>query len=511
MGRTRRSYGRRASHRAAALRMQAKLTPPLPMPATAYDALIIGSGQAGNPLATALANAGRRVALIEEVALGGSCINYGCIPTKTLLATAERLHALRTAPAVAAPAPPHPEVLKVDLPAAVARKNELLARLRDGVRDNLAAPHPAVTLLRGRAAFTGPHRLLVTPTRPGPHAEAATQIAAEPQELTAPLIFINTGTRPLLPDVPGLADVPFLTTAQLLDLTTLPEHLIILGGGYIGLEFSQMFRRFGSRVTIIEHSRHLLEREDDDVCAALEAGLAAEGIAFVMNAEAHRISQNAAGEITVSVRTGGGERRIRGSHLLVATGRRPNSDNLGLGFAGIRTDKQGFVQVDDSLRTNVRGVYALGDIHGGPQFTHIAYDDYRVVRDALLHGKRRSARQRPLPYCVFTDPQLGRIGLNEAQAQEKNLPYRVAKMPVRSIGRAQQTSYTQGFWKVLVGPDDRLLGASIVGPAAGEVMAMLQIAMAGRLKYQALQEMVFAHPTWAEALNNVFRELRAGA
>ena len=465
------------------------------MPATAFDTIIIGSGQAGNPLATALAGAGRRVALIEENRLGGSCINYGCSPTKALLATAERLHQLRTAAAVAAPAVPNAAQLSVDLAAAVDRKDAIIGKMRKGVRANLTQEHD-VTLLEGHATFTGPHALHVTLAN------------GRTQDVTAPLIFINTGTRAAIPDISGLADSGYLSTTQLLDLKELPEHLIILGGGYIGLEFSQMFRRFGSRVTIVESGPQLLEREDDDVCQGLQAALGQEGIEFVMGARAHSVSRSPSGNITVSVTTSAGERRLRGSHLLVATGRTPNSDKLGLGFAGVKTDEKGYVLVDANLRTNVRGIYALGDIHPGPQFTHLAYDDYRVVRDALLHGRKRSARQRPLPYCVFTDPPLARIGLSESQAQEQKIPYRVATMPVSVIGRAQHTSESRGFWKVLVGNDDRLLGATLLGPEAGEIMAVIEVAMAGRLKYQQLQEMIFAHPTWAEGLNNVFRDLK---
>ncbi|WP_046246092.1 mercuric reductase [Hymenobacter terrenus] len=465
------------------------------MPATAFDVLIIGSGQAGNPLATALAGAGRRVALIEENLLGGSCINYGCSPTKALLATAERLHQLRTTATVAAPDVPDAAQLRVDLAAAVARKDVIVQAMRDGTRDNLTKEHDNITLFDGHAAFTAPHTLQVA-LKDG-----------SARDLTAPLIFINTGTRAAIPEVEGLAEAGYLTTTQLLDLKELPEHLLILGGGYIGLEFGQMFRRFGSRVTIVESGPQLLEREDDDVCQGLQEALTAEGIEFVMGARAHRVSRGADGQLILTARTSAGERRLRGTHLLVATGRRPNSDKLGLGFAGIKTDEKGYVLVNNNLQTNVRGVYALGDIHPGPQFTHISYDDYRVVRDALLHGQRRSARQRPLPYCVFTDPPLARIGLNEGQAQEQKIPYRVATMPVRTIGRAQHTSEAQGFWKVMVGDDDRLLGATLLGPEVGEIMAIIEVAMAGRLKYQQLQEMIFAHPTWAEGLNNVFREL----
>ncbi|MCC3151645.1 mercuric reductase [Hymenobacter sp. BT770] len=468
------------------------------MSATAFDAIIIGSGQAGNPLATALADAGRRVVLIEENHLGGSCINYGCAPTKTLIATAERLHQLRTAATVAAPKVPNAASLRVDMAAAVARKDVVVRAMRNGTRANLTRKHDNITVLGGHAAFTGPRTL---------HVALADGTA---QDLTAPLVFINAGTRPAVPNLEGLAEAGYLTTTELLDLQELPEHLLILGGGYIGLEFSQMFRRFGSRVTVVEAGMRLLEHEDDDACRGLQEVLSQEGIEFVMGAHAHRVSRGADGQLTLSAHTSQGERRLRGTHLLVATGRQPNSDKLGLGYAGIKTDEQGYILVNNNLQTNVRGVYALGDIHPGPQFTHLAYDDYRIVRDALLHGRKRSARQRPLPYVVFTDPPMARIGLSEGQAQEQNVPYRVATMPVRAIGRAQHTSETRGFWKVLVGNDDRLLGATLLGSEAGEIMAILEVAMAGRLKYQQLQEMIFAHPTWAEGLNNVFRDLKRG-
>lgn len=460
------------------------------------DALIIGSGQAGNPLAVALAEAGRRVVLVEHGQLGGSCINYGCSPTKTLIATAERAHLVRTAPAYGVPL--KNMSLEVDVAAAVARKEAAVQHLRQGVQDSLTHEHPNLTVVHGHASFTGPHTVRVTAA------------GGQAQELSAPLIFLNTGTRSAIPDLPGLADSGYLTTTELLDLRELPDQLLILGGGYIGLEFGQMFRRFGSRVTIIDTSAQVLEREDDDVCAELQQGLAAEGVAFVLNAHVRRVHRGAAGAITLTADTPDGERRLSGSHLLVATGRQPNSDQLGLAQAGIRTDEDGYIKVNTNLETNVRGVYALGDVHGGPQFTHLSYDDFRIVRDALLHGHRRSARQRPLPYCVFTDPPLGRIGLSEGQARDQQLPYRVATMPVRVIGRAQQTGEAAGFWKVLVGPDDRILGAAILGAAAGEIMTIVQVAMAGRLRYQQLEEMIFAHPVWAEGLNNVFRELRPG-
>ena len=462
------------------------------MPNTSYDALIIGSGQAGNPLATALADAGQRVVLIEEHRLGGSCINYGCTPTKAMLASAERAHQLRTAATYgvqrAEPA--------VDMAAVIKRKDQIVEAMREGVRSNLTRENTGITVLHGHATFLGPRTVQVTLPD------------GETQELKAKKIFINTGTRAMVPDIEGLQEAPYLTTTQLLDLKELPEHLVILGGGYIGLEFSQMFRRLGSRVTIVESHRQLLEHEDDDACIALTRVLEAEGVEVVLGAKVRKVSANADGVLTLTAHTHEGERRIRGTHLVVATGRRPNTDTLGLGAAGVRTDEKGFIQVNERLETGVRGVYALGDVHGGPQFTHISYDDYRVVRDNLLtRGKRRTTKQRPLPYCVYTEPQLGRIGLNEEQAKKQGVAYRVATMPVRTIGRAREISRTEGFWKVLVGADDQVLGATILCAEGGEIMTMFQLIMAGRLKYQQLQDMILAHPTWAEGLNNVFAKL----
>ncbi|SHL82578.1 mercuric reductase [Hymenobacter psychrotolerans] len=463
------------------------------MPNTSYDALIIGSGQAGNPLATTLADAGQRVVLVEENLLGGSCINYGCTPTKAMLASAERAHQLRTAGDYGL----QPVKPAVDMAAVVARKNHIVQAMREGVRSNLTQERQGITVLHGQATFVGPRTVRVA------------LAGGETQRLTAKKVFINTGTRAAIPDIEGLQDVPFLTTTQLLDLPEVPEHLLILGGGYIGLEFSQMYRRFGSRVTIIEAGRQLLEREDDDACQALTEVLEAEGVEIVLGAEVRRVSRSEAGVFTLTAHTATGERRLRGTHLLVATGRVPNTDTLGLDQAGVQLDEKGYIQVNARLETTVRGVYALGDVHGGPQFTHISYDDYRVVRANLLHrGPRRSARQRPLPYCVFTEPQLGRIGLNEQQAREQGIAYRVATLPVSTIGRARQTGRTTGFWKVLVGEDDRLLGATVLCAEGGEIMSMFQLIMAGRLKYEQLQNMVLAHPTWAEGLNNVFRELQ---
>ncbi|SNR67637.1 mercuric reductase [Hymenobacter mucosus] len=461
------------------------------MPTSRYDALIIGSGQAGNPLATALSKAGRKVAVIEKYLLGGSCINYGCSPTKALLASAERIHHITTAPEYGIKT----KGLEIDFKAVVGRKDRIIEEMRAGVEKNLTREATNITVLHGHATFTGARTLRVDLSD------------GSAQQLTAPLIFINTGTRPSIPSIEGLAESGFLTTNDLLDQKEIPEHLIILGGGYIGLEFSQMFRRFGSRVTIIETSEQLLEREDDDVCAAMQEQLESDGVEFVLGAEVRRVSRNADGIYTLTAHTSTGERRLRGSHLLVATGREPNTDDLGLEAAGIKIDEKGYILVNERLQTNVRGVYALGDVHPGPQFTHISYDDYRVVRDSILHSRRRSAKARPLPYVVFTQPQLGRIGLSEKQAQEEKVDYRVAVMPVQYVGRARETGHTTGLMKVLVDQRNRLLGAAIFCEQGGEIMSMIQLAMAGGLTCDDLQNTVFAHPTWAEALNNLFAKL----
>ncbi|GAB3580270.1 mercuric reductase [Hymenobacter daeguensis] len=465
------------------------------MPADSFDAIIIGAGQAGTPLAYALAEAGRSVAMIEREALGGSCINYGCAPTKALLASAQRAHHVRTAGELGIKAP-EPEI---DFAAVIERMHRLRQNSRDSLHRKLTEDRDGITLIRGRAQFTAPHTLRVA------------LVGGGEQQVTAPLIFINTGTRAAVPDIEGLADSGYLTSdALLLHLTEQPEHLLIMGGSYIGVEFGQLFRRLGSRVTVIDSKPRLMAREDPDVSHPLETCLAEAGVELVLSAETRRVSRAADGSITLTVATKHGERRLHGSHLLVAVGREPNTQALGLEHTGIKLDEDGYIEVNEHLQTGTRGVYALGDVKGGPQFTHIAYDDYRIVRDALLHHGRRTTHDRPLPYVVFTEPQLGRIGLSKNQAKEKGIPYRVSRLPARTIGRAVQTGETDGFVEVLVGEDDRLLGAAVFCEQGGEIMTMFQLAMAGKLRYQELEDMILAHPTWAEVLNNAFQRLKPG-
>ena len=465
------------------------------MPADSFDAIIIGSGQAGTPLAHTLAEAGRRVAIVESAHLGGSCINYGCAPTKALLASAQRAHAVRTAAELGIQA----SEPVVDFKAVVERMHRLRQYSRDSLHDGLTERHAGITLIRGRAQFTAPHTLRVALKGGGE------------QQLTAPLVFLNTGTKAAIPDIEGLADSGYLTSdSLLLGLTEQPEHLLILGGSYIGVEFSQMFRRLGTRVTVVDTQPRLMAREDPDVSHPLEELLAASGVELVLGATTRRVSRAADGHLILTVDTKAGERRLRGTHLLVAVGREPNTTDLGLEHTNIALDKKGYIKVNEHLQTSTRGVYALGDIKGGPQFTHISYDDYRIVRDALLHGGQRTTAHRPLPYVVFTEPQLGRIGLSKTQAKEEGIAFRVSRLPARTIGRAQQTGETAGFVEVLVGEDDRLLGAAVLCEQGGEIMTMFQLAMAGGLRYQELENMILAHPTWGEILNNAFQRLKPG-
>ena len=466
------------------------------MPAAdSFDALIIGAGQAGTPLAYALAAAGRSVGFIESDHLGGSCINYGCAPTKALLASAQRAHLVRTAGELGIRAPE----LVVDFPAVIERMHTLRQNSRDSLHRKLTEDREGITVIRGRARFTAPHTLRVKLAEGGE------------QRLTAPLIFINTGTKAAVPDLPGLQESGYLTSdSLLLNLKEQPEHLLIMGGSYIGVEFGQMFRRLGTRVTIVDTKPRLMAREDADVSQPLADCLADAGVELVLSATARRVSRAADGYLTLTLDTKDGERRLRGSHLLVAVGREPNTADLALENTGITLNKKGYIEVNEHLQTGTRGVYALGDVKGGPQFTHISYDDYRIVRDALLHHGQRTTAHRPLPYVVFTEPQLGRIGLSKNQAREQGIAYRVSRLPARTIGRAVQTGETEGFVEVLVGDDDRLLGAAVFCEQGGEIMTMFQLAMAGKLRYQELEDMILAHPTWAEVLNNAFQRLKPG-
>jgi pyruvate/2-oxoglutarate dehydrogenase complex dihydrolipoamide dehydrogenase (E3) component len=452
-----------------------------------YDAIIIGSGQAGTPLATTLAQAGRRTALIEREHVGGTCVNEGCTPTKTMVASGRVAYLARRAADYGV----NTGAISIDLGKVRQRKRDIVGSARKGSQARLEKA-ANLDLIFGDASFTGPRSVAVR-LRDGTR-----------RMLSAPWIFINAGTRASHPRLDGLKDVPSLDNASIMELDSVPEHLLILGGGYIGLEFGQLFRRLGSRITIIQSAGQLLTREDPDIAEEVAKILRQDGVEIALGAKAIRVSLSD-GSIRLEVQQQGISTPWVGSHLLIATGRVPNSDTLNLAAAGIQTDDRGFIQVNDRLETTSAGVYALGDIKGGPAFTHISYDDFRIVRANLLENKPASIANRLVPYTLFIDPQLGRVGLTELEARAQGRNIRVAKLPMSSVARALEVDETRGLMKAVVdSANHQILGAAILGIEGGEVMAALEIAMMGRLPYTALRDGVFAHPTLVESLNNLF-------
>ncbi|MGB3617136.1 MAG: mercuric reductase [Catalinimonas sp.] len=454
-----------------------------------FDAIIIGAGQAGNPLAKAFASHEQHVAVVERHLVGGSCINYGCTPTKILIASAHAAHAVRRADDFGLAAGD----LRVDMPRVRQRKDRLIEKFRESTLSSLEESE-YIKLIRGEARFVDPHTLTVKLSDGGE------------RHITAPKIFINTGSSPLLPPIDGLKEAEPLNSTTVMDLEEVPEHLVVLGGGYIGLSFGQMHHRFGARVTVVESSGEILSGlEDADVADGLKEILEEEGVAFKMNTRLTSARRLDNGELELTLEPAEGETQtIRASHLLVATGREPNTKALDLEKAGVTVDDEGYVEVNDHLATSTPGVWALGDVKGGPAFTHVAYDDFRIVRNHLFEDGTRGVDDRTLTYTVFTEPQLGRFGLTEEQAKEQGVSYRVAKMPMEYAARAVETGNPEGFMKILVDNEDKLIGAAILGLQGGEIAMLLKVAARGGLTYQTVQEMVLAHPTLAESLNNVF-------
>ncbi len=456
-----------------------------------YDAIIIGVGQAGNPLATALSQAGWKTAVIERRFVGGTCVNDGCTPTKTMIASGRAAYLARRSDDYGV----HTGSVTVSLAEVRRRKQAIVDASRSNIHRRLSGLD-GVDLIYGEAAFDGPKSLAVTTKEGGM------------RYLSAGTIFINTGARPSRPEIPGLDTTPSLDSTTIMEVDVIPEHLLILGGGYIGLEFAQLFRRLGSRVTIVQRSGQLIPREDADVAETLTAILREDGIDVLLDTTPVRTGSTPAGGIVMSIRDAHGERQLEGSHLLVATGRAPNTERLNLPATGVECDDKGYIRVDERLATNVEGVYALGDVKGGPAFTHISYDDYRIVRDNLLRKGRRTTKDRMVPYTIFIDPELGRVGLSEKEAQQQGQSVRVASMPMSWVARAGEVGETRGLLKVLVdSQSDEILGCAMLGIAGGEIMSMIEIAMMGRLPYTALHDGVFAHPTLAESLNTLFDQL----
>jgi len=444
-----------------------------------YDAIIIGTGQAGPPLAVRLGNAGRKVAIIERKRVGGTCVNNGCIPTKALIASARAAHVARhgTDFGVALESP-----VRMDMQRVKARKDEIVAQSNRGVTEWLQST-PNVTLIAGHARFAGAKTLRVGDST-----------------LHADQIFINVGGRALVPDMPGLKDVPYLTSETMMDVDFLPEHLIVVGGSYVGLEFAQMYRRFGSRVTVIEMGPGLIAREDDAVSTAVQSTLEAEGIAFRLNAKCMRAARLGDG-VSVGVSCEHEPREIDGSHLLLAVGRVPNTHDLGLETTEIATDARGYIQVDDTLATSVSGVWALGDVNGRGAFTHTAYNDYEIAAANLLDGDKRRVSDRITAYALYTDPPLARIGMSEREVRASGRKALAATLPMARVGRARERGETQGYMQVLVdAADKRILGAMMLGIEADEAIHCMLDVMYARAPYTVITRAMHIHPTVTELI-----------
>jgi pyruvate/2-oxoglutarate dehydrogenase complex dihydrolipoamide dehydrogenase (E3) component len=456
-----------------------------------YDAIIIGAGQAGAPLAKKLAMAGKKTVIIEKRFYGGTCVNDGCTPTKTLVASAKAAYMAGKSSDLGVPV----KRFSINMQQIKKRKDEIVLRSRNGGL-HAAEKTKNLDVLFGEATFTSDKTVTVNLNN------------GLKQTLQAELIFLNPGAKPFIPKIEGLNDVDYLTSTTILDLDYVPEHLLVLGGNYIGLEFGQMFRRFGSKVTILEKSARIVAHEDEDISAEMVKILEAEQISIRTNAKATKFKQKAGGKITVTVSANGEEKKVRCSHVLVAVGRTPQTETLNLQVAGIDTDEKGNIKVNDKLETSAAGIYALGDVKGGPAFTHISYNDYTIVYRNLIEKRNLNINDRLVPYCMFTDPQLGRVGISETEAKEQGLNYKVAKLPMAHVARAIETGDTRGFMKAIVdAKTKKILGVAVLGPEGGEVMTVLQMAMEGGITYDRIRYGIFAHPLYSESLNNLFMTL----
>jgi pyruvate/2-oxoglutarate dehydrogenase complex dihydrolipoamide dehydrogenase (E3) component len=456
-----------------------------------YECLVFGGGNGGMFLAWHLAKSGRRTAVIERQYVGGSCPNINCLPSKNEIWSAKVADLIRHGDRYGATI----DGFAIRMAAVRQRKREMVEDLKSITLQQYR--ESGAELIMGTGRFTAPKVLEVRLNEGGMRQLAGEQV------------FVNLGTHATIPDIPGLAAARPLTSIEALELDHVPKHLLVLGGGYVGLELAQAFRRFGSEVSIIQQAPQLAPREDPDVAAEIERFLTDEGIEIILDAQLRRIERDAKGGLTAEVRASGAERRIEGSDLLVAIGRTPNTQGLGLEVAGVKLDRDGYIQVNDRLQTTATDVWAIGECcAGNPQFTHVSFDDFRIIRDNLAGGNR-TRRDRLVPYCLFTDPQVAHVGLSERDAQQRGLAVRVAKLPMSAVLRAHTTGEKRGFMKALVSAhDDRILGFTMIGAEASEVMATVQIAVLAGLPYTALRDAIIAHPTWAEGLGSLFSTLR---
>lgn len=448
-----------------------------------FNTIVVGSGQAGVPFAARVAERGESVLLVERGPLGGTCINSGCTPTKIMIASARAAHVARTAGRLGV----QTGRVRVDLPAVIERKNAMVEDWRGGIQRRLERAGDRLTLVRGSGRLDEGRSLTVN----GEH-------------YTADRILLDTGCRTLVPDIPGLSEVAWLDNARVMDLREVPQHLVIIGGGYIGCEFGQMFRRFGSRVTIVDHHDRLLVREDEDVSGAIEGAFREEGIELRLGVTVRRVMPRNTG---VAVRLSAG-RQLSGSHLLIATGRRPNTEDLGCETAGIELDQRGFIRVDERYRTTAAEIYAVGDVAGGPQFTHSSWDDHRILYDLLYREGTRTRADRIIPATVFTDPQVARVGASERALKTEGIACETATMPFGAIARANETDRRAGLLRVSIDPaTERILGASIVGAEAGELIHVFVALMEAGAPARAIVDAEMVHPTFAEGLQGVLLRL----
>lgn len=448
-----------------------------------FDAIVVGAGQAGPPLAGRLTAAGQRVAVVERKLIGGTCVNTGCIPTKTLVASAHAAHVARRGADYGVGT----GSVSVDMGVVKARKDHIMLQDRKGVEDWLTGMD-GCTVIRGHARFEDPHTLRVGD-----------------EILHADRIFLNVGGRAVVPDIAGLSDVEFLTNVSILDLDVLPEHLVIIGGSYIALEFAQMYRRFGAAVTVIEKGPRLASREDDDVSAAIRTILESEGIDVVVNADDIRITKQDNGfQLTPRANA----EPVAGSHLLVAVGRRPNTDDLGLERAGVQTDARGYITVDDGLKTNVDHIWAMGDCNGKGAFTHTSYNDFEIVAANLLDGDPRRVSDRISTYALYIDPPLGRAGMTVEQVRASGRPALIGQRPMSRVGRAVEKGETQGFMRVIVDADTKqIVGAAILGVGGDEIIHAILDVMSAKAPYTTLSRTMHIHPTVSELIPTMLQEM----
>ncbi|HTR31257.1 MAG TPA: mercuric reductase [Puia sp.] len=456
---------------------------------TKYDAILVGSGQAATPLARKLAAAGWKTALIERQWVGGTCVNVGCTPTKTLIASGRVAYLTKRSADFGI----RTSGFDVDVQTFLRRKNSVVLSAREGSTKSLLST-PNLELIFGTASFTGQKELTVT------------KEDGSKETMTAEHIILNAGAVPFLPPIPGLYDIPYLTSASILDLAEIPGHLAIIGGGYIALEFGQLYRRLGSQVTIIEGGSKFLPREDEDISAEIRKILEEDGIQILMDTRVARIAQGDA--VRLELQSADPTQVITASHVLVAAGRRPDTAGLQVAATGITLDAHGFIPVNGRLETTVPGIFALGDVNGGPQFTHVSWNDHLIVYKNLIENANLSTVHREAVYCLFTDPELGRVGLTEREARAKGLNVKVASMPASYVARARENGETRGLLKVIVNADDRkILGAAMLISGGGELMSIVQMAMTGGVTCDIVRDGMYAHPTYAESLNNLFAKL----